>query len=361
MPLVRSVVLLLLLCVSAAAFALTPTITSITPNVLPMEGDVISVETEGWASSECGSNCNLDVYIGGEKLPRSAIHFFGLTLTVSVPPQTTPGLKRFELHHPYGEPAIVENAILIDELESVLLPVGGSFPFATPGAFGSMWRTTTTVVNDSDHEIRIGVPFATPFTHVSPKPGQHVMLPAHATADLKVEAAMPLVVKIPRSLGSQVAFQTRVWDESRATTNFGTHVPSVRERDFATSRITIANVPTADPFRATLRVYSPDRVPRSFHVRVVSQPDQVALPEHSVAKAVTTIMELGTTTQFFEASTINPALPYSAPFSQMQIPFAGDAPVQLVIEPVDDGVAPFYAFVSVTNNETQHVTILAPR
>jgi hypothetical protein len=361
----RSLLLTIALCVAAAASAQV-SIISINPGVLPLEGGTISVRTAGWASSECGNICNLDVFIGGEKLPRSAIHFFGLTLTVNVPAQTRSGVARFELHHPFGAPVIVENALLFvedDDYETVLLPLIGNTHTPIPGAFGSQWKTATWVSNQSAHSFRIAVPFDDPgLIGPSPGPFQHVIVPAQSASRLEVALTGPVVVRVPRALANDVAFQTRAYDDSRGELNFGTRVPSVRPSEFHRSRITIADVPTAPPFRASLRIYSPDQQPRAFHVTLSTQPDIVATPSVELTLPPASIV----LTQFTAATAVpfhlaiyDASKPYAVPFADILLPTLAER-FQVSVEPVDDGDAPFYAFVSVTNNSTQHVTLLTP-
>jgi hypothetical protein len=356
----RLATLLAFLSLSLTAFALTPTIVSIRPNVLSVHGGAINATTAGWAPSECGQSCNLDVVINGVQIPRSNIYFFGLELSVLVPPQSKSGLATFELHHPYGPPAIVENAILFvddNEYENVLLPLTGTTRTSAPGAFGSQWKTSTVVVNDTDSTFTFNVPWGDPRLLISPALPQFVTLEPRSTSRLDLALTGPVVVRIPRALADHVFFQTRAFDASRADTNFGTSVPSVRESDFLHTRTTIADVPTADPFRATLRIYSPDGKPRAFRVTLRTQPELTASPyRQQPPPAASTITELQATT-----SALLEGYPYSVPIAELLLPFAGTAPVQVVIEPVDDGNAPFYALVSVTNNVTQHVTVLAPR
>jgi hypothetical protein len=356
----RSATLLVSLVLSAAAFALTPSIVSIRPNVMSVHGGSITVTTAGWAPSECGSACNLDVVINGLQLPRSSIYFYGLELSVLIPPQPNAGPATFELRHPYGPPAVVENAILFvadDAYERVLLPLSGTTRTAIPGAFGSQWKTSTLVVNDTDRSFTIDVPWGDPHLLISPPPPQFVVLQPRSTARLDLGVAGPVVVRIPREILDRVFFQTRAFDASRVETNLGTRVPSVRETEFLRARTTIADVPTADPFRASLRIYSPDGKPRAFHILLRTQPEQTAGPyPQSPPPATETITELQATTM-----TLFDGYPYAVPFADLLLPFAGANPVQVVIEPVDGGDAPFYAFVSVTNNVTQHVTLLTPR
>jgi len=356
----RSAAFLAFLVLSSAAFALTPSIVSIRPNVLSAQGGTINVATTGWAPSECGFSCNLDVVINGVQLPRSSVYFYGLELTIRIPPQAAAGPASFELHHPYGPPAVVQNAIIFvadDAYERVLLPLTGTTRTSIQGAFGSQWKTSTVVVNDSDRFFAIDVPWGDPRLLISPPAPQYVMLQPYSTAHLHLAFTGPVVVRIPRAMADHVFFQTRAFDASRAETNFGTRVPSVREEEFLRARTTIADVPTADPFRASLRIYSPDGKPRAFHVMLRTQPEQNAVPYGQPPAPVTnTIAELQATT-----AALLQGYPYAVPFAELLLPPAGADPVQVVIEPVDDGDAPFYAFVSVTNNVTQHVTLLTPR
>ncbi|PYQ28160.1 MAG: hypothetical protein DMF56_17135 [Acidobacteria bacterium] len=356
----RLATLLAFLLLPAAAFALTPTIVSIRPNVLSVHGGTITVTTSGWASSECGSSCNLDVVIRGVQLPRSAIYFYGLELRVNVPPQSVAGPATFELHHPYGSPAVAPGAILFvddDAYENVLLPLVGTTRTSAPGAFGSQWKTSTIVVNDTDSAFSINVPWGDPRLLVSPALPQFVDLEPRSTSRLDLALTGPVVVRIPRAIADHVFFQTRAFDASRAETNFGTRVSSVRESEFLHARTTIADVPTADPFRATLRIYSPDDKPRAFHVTLRTQPEVTASPyRQPPPSASSVITQLQATT-----AALLEGYPYSVPVAELLLPSAGADSVQVVIEPVDDSNAPFYALVSVTNNVTQHVTVLTPR
>lgn len=237
--------------------------------------------------------------------------------------------------------------------EIVLLPTIVARNTTIPGAFGSLWKTTTEIVNDSDSSFEIGLPWH----GIEP---DRVRVPAHSTTQLDVALTGPLIVRIPLAVADDVAFQTRVHDASRATTNFGTRIPSVREREFRRTRTIIADVPTADPFRATLRIYAPKSGRIQFRVTLLTQPKPVLVPD-----APAQPQPSPTVLAQFEAIASRPLdlqdFGYSVPVAEVLLPGSGSDPVQVMIEPVHEGASRFYAFISVTNNETQHVTILSPR
>jgi hypothetical protein len=152
-------------------------------------------------------------------------------------------------------------------------------------------------------------------------------------------------IYVPKNDLSQVAMSLRVFDHSRSTSNFGTEIPIVRSDDFARNfrTIRLLNVPTGPGFRNTLRIYGVD--PSSVFVRVEGQ--RIAPVDHQI--------QLSEPTNIFE-----PATATFTTFPQN----VGDVDVLVTVPhppilPISD--SPVWAFVSVTNNETQLITIVTPQ
>jgi hypothetical protein len=152
-------------------------------------------------------------------------------------------------------------------------------------------------------------------------------------------------IYVPKNDLTQVAMSLRVFDRSRSTSNFGTEIPIVRSEQFKRNfrEIRLLNVPTGPGFRNTLRIYGVD--PTSVFVRVEGQ--RIAPVDHEI--------HLSEPTNIFE--------PASATFTTFP-QNVGDVDVLVQVPhppilPISD--SPIWAFVSVTNNETQLITIVTPQ
>jgi hypothetical protein len=230
--------------------------------------------------------------------------------------------------------------------ERVLIPlfVSGSLP----GAFGSLWTTQLTVRNESDDSVVVtNLPI-----------GLCGLCPP---SEPRSTFSLPLFVHNPNAgtflyIGSpgagKVTFTLRVQDVSRQAQTWGTAVPVVRERDVHSDTLQLLDIPTDRRFRTTLRVYdfdTPDN--RSVRLRIYALNGNTPL--------VDTTLTLQGPRQDYPSF---PDRPASAMIGDLvtafpQLVIAGR--LRIVIDSVTSGVR-FWAFVSVTNDETQHVTVIAP-
>lgn len=132
-----------------------------------------------------------------------------------------------------------------------------------------------------------------------------------------------------------LSLNLRVFDVSRAGLNFGTQIPVVRESDFKQGRLTLLGVPGDTRFRNTLRIYA---------VKPVSVD---VLVNGSVNRSV--FVAPG-------ATIFDPA------YAQIGDLPSGGADMQIsIVEtgPTDGPPTPIWAFVTVTNNETQLITTIS--
>lgn len=131
-------------------------------------------------------------------------------------------------------------------------------------------------------------------------------------------------------------------DVSRANLNFGTEIPLVRFRDMEELNIALLGVPTEPGFRNTLRIYGTT----GMRIIVTVQgrdPVIVALPQPE-----------------------NDFEPAYAVFTDFPVG-AGTLWVRLEALPAASGPSPpiyfgnFWAFITVTNNETQAISTITPQ
>jgi len=249
------------------------------------------------------------------------------------------------------------------EYEKVLLPSVVNVP--QPGSFGSRWVTRLTVTNPTSHdvdeyyallyssEVQQGVqPMSTP-------------LPANSTVEVSTLQDDPGVGRrgifyfIDRRFIDQIQISLRVQDLSRQSQTWGTAVPVVRERQFVNRAVTLNDVRVDATSRMALRIYSLDATKPS-KVRVSLYGFRAGLMANTPPDVLLGSAEF----DLRRFTPIGPGVDNPAPnyFEVPQLeaiaPVAGYDRVRVDVTPLD--TSRIWAFASITNNETQHVTIIAP-
>ncbi|HEX8172740.1 MAG TPA: hypothetical protein VF824_19540 [Thermoanaerobaculia bacterium] len=216
------------------------------------------------------------------------------------------------------------------------------------GAFGSQFRTELTLWNRSTEQpvtvwglqrfCPVELCFVDPNQPLHLEPQSWVM-----PADIVNNGTPARFIYVPKGESGRLAANLRAFDVSRNATNFGTELRVVRERDFST-RIVLPGVPLGSQFRNTLRVYAnePVTVQVSFE-----GPEIIGSP--TILPPQPEFVTLAASRNVFE-----PAYGVLSTFQGY------GAPVAVIVEPVGANV-PVWAFVSVTNNETQHITTISPQ
>jgi hypothetical protein len=152
----------------------------------------------------------------------------------------------------------------------------------------------------------------------------------------------------------RVKYNLRVRDLTRTSETWGTEVPAVREEEFHTTPILLMPLPVDPLFRTTIRVYDFDaRAGAQVAIHVYA--DQEATPRATIVRTFTTWPEKVTTA----------SLPVYPGYIQVDLGEAGAAlagaeTAWMRIEPRTEGLK-FWAFASVTNNPTGHVTTVTPQ
>jgi len=178
--------------------------------------------------------------------------------------------------------------------------------FAGPGAFGSTW-TTDNYVETSAGKAKLPV----------------------------TGGAFGVIYPVLRT--ENVFANSRIRDLSRSALNAGTEIPVVREDDF-TDHLRLLNVPSGKNFRALLRVWTTGEPVNQFFVNIDQIPSFAAIT--AALKPAQGELRYGTfdLTPFLDSP--NEHLDLSA------------------------GVTPgtrIWGMISITNNDTQQVTIISPQ
>ena len=235
-----------------------------------------------------------------------------------------------------------------DAFEAVLLPV-----FVPPirGAFGSEFRTDFRVrlVNGTEATIwGVGRDCGAPCSRFEEIYSLSTTRPAAGPEELLETGAPGTFLYLPKAQAGRVAMNLRAYDTSRSAENFGTELPIVRTSDFETAGnpITLIGVPSDPRFRNTLRIYS---------YGDTSSPLEVTIE--------------GENGLFIEHVVFLPAQPdlYHPGYVEMTNFPTGAGTLRVTITPIIPPIsAPIpppdhWAFISVTNNETQHITLVTPQ
>ena len=124
----------------------------------------------------------------------------------------------------------------------------------------------------------------------------------------------------------------RAYDTSRSAENFGTEVPVVRASEFTVEPFALLGVPRDARFRKTLRIYAAE--PTIVTVKGLGAPRTVTLTGGGD--------------------------PFTPAYAQISDFPEGTGVTDVILEPTWAGMG-VWAFITVTNNETQHITTILPR
>jgi hypothetical protein len=232
--------------------------------------------------------------------------------------------------------------------ERILLPITLNGP--TPGAYGSLWTTQVRA-----RAIGSIVRFRQFAACQACLPTFEVL--PDTTVDLPVAVfrtpAWPAgtLVYLLRDPQSNVELNLRVADISRLSSTLGTELPVVRERDFHTLPLTLISVPTTGTFRDALRIYDVDSGDDStFRIEIFDEKTRERIVED-----VRTVQP----SPFPGEASYVPSVVEIFSLTDTYPQLATATTVAITVAPMRSGMR-FWAFVAVTNNETQNVTTITP-
>lgn len=236
--------------------------------------------------------------------------------------------------------------------EVVLVPTFGA---AQAGELGSLWVSSFSARNTGS----VPVYFAPlPLTCQGTCPVVTTYLPPMTTArPSNPGRTYPggALFYVDKALAANVQYGLHIQDTSRQATDAGVEIPVVRERDARTSTIILNDVPLDNRFRQRLRVYDIDaQGTNTVRVTFYDATDNTG-PLATASLQLPAPQPRQTT-----ASPEEPGFAQLANWIDRFPQLQGHAVVRVEIDPVSTGLR-FWAFVTVTNNDSQHVTVISPQ
>lgn len=239
--------------------------------------------------------------------------------------------------------------------ENLLLPIA---PGRLPGAHGSEWLTELTITNMSDSEVFVGDRHVDVCTFACPLrvPPRSTIVIEDVTTDSNVRGRL---TRIEQGRIGDLAVTLRTRDLSRQFETWGTVIPVISRTDLFSRRFGIVDVPVEPQFRAMLRIYDFDaQTPAAVRVRVYALNPRGANDQRPDSD--TLLLDL---VPMFRVPSQGSEQTYPG---SIEIPLwldpalANAGRVRIQIDPLDE-TGDYWAFVSVTHNDTQHVSVLTPQ
>ena len=330
------------------AFADAPTITGITPASGPTSGGTQVTITGTGFSSECVPHFNCGypkVFFGIVEAP--AVQMVNeTTLLVTTPknlPLTVPVRVTNAVEPAPQQLAFTFNGPVPDTFVRFLLP---TFTGPVRGANGSEFHT----------EFRANVSRTTsrPVRVFGLQPECQLLCVPTESTPYEITLENPLEPHDVSQNGTPARFlyihatdvdyfspNLRVFDVSRDADNYGTEMPVVHQREFSEEQLTMLGVPSDPRFRNTLRVYNVRFLPMVVTMRINGgEGVQIVVP------AATSIFNPGV------------AVYSDFPHNVGPMTVTLDQPASPGNEEFRE---PVWAFLTVTNNDTQLITTVTPR
>ncbi|HYO75493.1 MAG TPA: IPT/TIG domain-containing protein [Thermoanaerobaculia bacterium] len=233
------------------------------------------------------------------------------------------------------------------DFERVLFPLN----FFGAGAHGSEWRTNIVVRNDGPVAVRTIPEFwMQPNSPVLPIANEYIPAGGRGQFVLRQRDGGEFL-HVPRGLEKELSYASHLVDRSRSATDLGSEIPVVHAEETANT-IRLLGVPTASNFRAKLRVYDFDPVNGRLVTVTVREPNGNVLATRKLTLTGAPVCANA------------PCFADRPPFAALDLDLLdgvrGAESANVTIESdLNDGR--IWAFVSVTNNETQNVTLYTPQ
>ncbi|HYS54102.1 MAG TPA: IPT/TIG domain-containing protein [Thermoanaerobaculia bacterium] len=328
----------------AAAVVAQPKITSVSPASGPVAGGT-TVIIRGSDFAACTVIGCFPVSVTLGPLPAASATLVDGSTIQAVAPPSFPGTVDVGVSTSSGatslRSAFTYTGEITDAFDRILLPI---FTPPVKGAFGSQFYTFFSIWNIVGPDIPVFAFAVPPCSFLCPPPPspQPILLQTRQGAPASIfqfDGDPGRLVFIPKGAFDRVAASLRVSDLSRSKESFGTRIPIVPERDFRSDFLALLDVPMTPGFRNTMRIYSLDPQ-TSVHVRVIRYDSTKIYAESDIA--------LRDSADMFHPG-------------YAQVSDFGNVPpdsVRIEIEPRSG--KRIWALVSVTNNETQHITVVTP-
>ncbi|HYI13076.1 MAG TPA: hypothetical protein VEK57_28780 [Thermoanaerobaculia bacterium] len=305
---------------------------------------------------------NAQVFFGDREA--TEVKVFGTTLLAITPPGARVGPVDVKVR--IGSQEVVRPSVFTyvspAQYETVLLP--SHTDERVSGGFGSVWQVDSSVFNGNLIEMEPEVDYAHfVCDSVVLCIGPSQILPGRVNG-IPTTTGFPRepnwLMHVRRPAADALRFSLRVRDTFRQGLSWGTELPVVHERDFAT-RVQLFDVPLQPRFRQTLRVYAlPAGLTCCTPVTIRFHSLAGELLHSTTAQLRRSDIAVGTVDRPYPGSPDFPMQPENA-----TLDFLGNIPElagrESVRVEVDGGSRSIWAYVSVTNNESQQVTVVSPQ
>jgi len=251
----------------------------------------------------------------------------------------------------------ITGGINAENYEPVLVPIPVTTnDRPTPGANGSLWRSDFWVHNRGANPVELfvgGKPRCTLLCSLCCNNLPPPAVQASGTlggGDFHTPLDSPQLFYIQRGGADDLTFSLRVRDVSRSGENAGTDIPVARERDTRVGSIELLDVPIEEGSRTSLRVYETLghlvfpitlRIARMDGPVVVEKEVRLESPQPDSGFPFVPVPA------FLQIGDLRAELP------QLQ-------PGRYRIEVTSNTIDRLWMLATVTNNETQFVTAIAP-
>jgi hypothetical protein len=228
------------------------------------------------------------------------------------------------------------------------------------GAHGSRWDVETWMHYSGEAAAFIAPApycFGVPCTELTMLPPRASALPVQPLSGFENSGVL---FHIESQYASHVVFESRIKDLTRLAESAGTQVPVVREDRMIARSVFLLNIPRTGNFRDMLRIYAlPEVENPEVEIRYYPLPDAdfgVGLDTYTVPLRTDRIR-----LQTFAPGSSFQFRPSVAQIGKLEsFPELADFDhMWIEVVPVTPGLK-LWAFVSVTNNQTQQVTLIAP-
>ncbi len=217
--------------------------------------------------------------------------------------------------------------------ERVLFPLSNGE--VQSGAFGTQWVTFIYLRNENDFGLDLA---PQPLFNLGCFSECSIQIEKHSTRTTTYNAPKGFFAYVPRQGARNTHFEIVARDLSRQGKSAGTEIPVVREKDFYDRPLVLLNVPTDPGFRVALRVYG---MPANLTIQPLTRDE----------KLVSTLISPTGNPPFAQISDLIATYPQ----------LVGKIQLRVTLTPSIPGNPDLWAFISVTNNETQQVTTISPQ
>lgn len=238
--------------------------------------------------------------------------------------------------------------------ERVLVPL--YFDGVLKGAYGSEWTTSLWIRNNGTDAVSIAPWSCADGQDCAGAPATYELPSSRSLKNLAPlsgasDGNPSRLLYLSQAESSDVSFSVRFADQSRGLTDAGIDMPVIRENEALYGSAQLFSVPLKSSFRVLLRLYELGDVSSRFRVTIYPQSELDEQPIHSE--------ELTATVQ-------GGSFPTKAGYATLDVTGllhlekAWPDSVRIQITPLTEG-SRYWSFVSLTNNDTQMVTLVTPQ